>query len=149
MNPATEPSALVRQRLLPVIAIAIAIASLSTAAGAEWVRVASSPDVQVFVDPGSLTKDSDGLISVWARTLYVTPQSAAGMQYSAGMTFFVLDCVSAHYGLAGGKFFDAQGKMLLEFHGPAGDLQPIPMATKVDAVRKAVCIKGGDARRPK
>src|SRR5216684_1232722 len=75
----------------PVLVATTLAASLSMAAGAGWVRVASSPDVQVFVDAGSLAQDSRGLISVWTKTLYASPQTTVGIQYAADMTRFVLD----------------------------------------------------------
>ncbi|MBC8751303.1 MULTISPECIES: surface-adhesin E family protein [Paraburkholderia] len=132
-----------------VLAAALVAASFGAAAGPGWVRVASSPDVQVFVDAGSLAKDSRGFVSVWTKTLYAVPQTAAGIQYAADMTRFVLDCASARYGLAGGKFLDAHGNVLRQFGEPAGELQPIPVATKIDAIAKAICTAGGDTTRGK
>src|SRR5260370_12105214 len=140
---ATTEVGMLRSQLL-VLVVAMLAASLGTAAGAGWVRVASSPDVQVFVDAGSLAKDSRGVISVWTKTLYASPQTAVGIQYAADMTLFVLDCAGARYGLAGGKFLDAHGNVLRQFDEPAGELQPIPVATKIDAVAKAICTAGGD-----
>lgn len=141
---ATEVGMLRSQRLVPVMAMLAASLSM---AGAEWVRVASSPDVQVFVDAGSLTKDSRGFVSVWTKTVYASPQTAVGIQYAADMTRFVLDCAGARYGIAGGKFLDARGNVLRQFDEPAGELQPIPRASKIDAVTTAVCTEGGDGSR--
>jgi hypothetical protein len=119
------------------------VASLNVAAGAEWVPVASSPDVQVFADAESLQQDSHGLISVWTKTIYASPQRAVGISYAADMTLFVLDCASHQYGIAGGKYLDAPGNVLRQFREPVGDLQPIPVASKIDAVAKAVCMATG------
>ena len=130
-----------------VLAGAMVAVSPGTAAGAAWVRVASSPDVQVFVDAGSLAKDSRGLVSVWTKNLYAAPQTAVGIQYAADMTRFVLDCASAHYGIASGKFLDDRGHVLGQFDEPAGELQPIPPATRIDAIAKAICTAGGDVSR--
>ncbi|WP_429453836.1 surface-adhesin E family protein [Paraburkholderia sp. WC7.3g] len=132
-----------------VLAVALVVATFGTQAGAEWVRVASSPDEQVFVDAGSLAKDSRGFISVWTKTLYTVPQTAVGIQYAADMTRFVLDCADARYGVVGGKFLDVHGNVLRQFDEPAGELQPIPVATKIDAVAKAICSAGGHASRGK
>jgi hypothetical protein len=129
--------------------LALVAATSGTATGATWVQVASSPDVQVFVDAGSLTKESRGFISVWTQTLYASQQTAVGIQYAADMTRFVLDCAGVRYGLIGGKFLDARGNVLLQFDEPAGELQPIPVATEIDAVAKAVCTAGGDVWRGK
>lgn len=145
---ATEAGRLPGRRLVPVsMLVAMVAASSGTAASAEWVRVASSPDVEVFVDAGSLAKDSRGCISVWTQTLYASPQTAAGIQYAADMTRFVLDCAGAHYGIAGGKFLDARGNVLRQLDDPAGELQPIPVASKIDAVAKAICTAGGEVWR--
>jgi hypothetical protein len=113
--------------------------TVSAIAQTAWVRVASSPDVQVFVDAGSLKKDAQGLISVWTKTLYASPQTDVGIHYTADMTLFVLDCKNARYGIAGGKFIDAAGKVLSQFGGLAGKLEPIPGSSKIDAVSRAVC----------
>lgn len=121
------------------LAVAIAAASFSTAAGDVWARVASSPEVTAFVDARSLTKDSQGFIHVWAKTLYTSVQTDVGVRYTADMTLFVQDCAGARYGIAGGKFLDASGSVIRQFGGPAGELQPIPVATKIDAVARAVC----------
>ena len=144
---ANEVQMLASQRLVAVVAMVAA--SLGTAADAGWVRVASSPEVQVFVDARSLAKDSRGFISVWTKTRYASPQTAAGIQYAADMTLFVLDCSSSRYGLAGGKFLDAHDDVLKEFNELAVELQPIPVATKIDAVAKAICTAGGDVSRGK
>ncbi|WP_454830191.1 surface-adhesin E family protein [Paraburkholderia xenovorans] len=125
-------------------ATSVSFTSAGTTSDAGWVRVASSPDVQVFVDAGSVAIDSRGFIRVWTKTLYASPQTAAGIQYATDMTLFVLDCAGARYGLAGGKFLDADGNVLGQFKEPPGELQPIPAATKIDAVAKAVCTAGGD-----
>ncbi|SAK92106.1 hypothetical protein AWB75_06509 [Caballeronia catudaia] len=125
-----------------VLAVAMVAASLGAATAAGWVRVASSPDVQVFVDAGSLTKDSRGFVSVWTKTLYASVQTDVGIRYAADMTRFVLDCAGARYGIDGGKFLDDQGHVLGQFDEPAGELQPIPPATKIDAIAKAICTAG-------
>jgi hypothetical protein len=131
----------------PVLVATTLAASLSMAAGAGWVRVASSPDVQVFVDAGSLAQDSRGLISVWTKTLYASPQTTVGIQYAADMTRFVLDCAGARYAVTGGKYLDVQGNVLRQFNASACELQPIPVATKIDAVAKAICTADGDVER--
>jgi hypothetical protein len=132
-----------------LLALAMVAASFGTAAGTPWVRVAASPDEQVFVDAGSLAKDSRGVISVWAKTHYAAPQTAAGIQYAADMARFMLDCAGARYGIASGKFLDADGNVLRQFDEPAGELQPIPMASRIDAVAKAICTADGDVLRGK
>jgi hypothetical protein len=124
-------------------------ASSGMAADAGCVRVALSPDVQVFVDAGSLAKDSRGFVSVWTKTLYASRQTAVGIHYAADMTPFMLDCASAQYDFAGGRFLDARGNVFRQFDEPADELQPIPMASKVDAVAKAVCTAGSDVSRGK
>jgi hypothetical protein len=127
-------------------AVAVAAASFGATAGDIWVRVASSPDVQVFVDTGSLTKDSRGFIHVWTKTRYASVQTDVGVDYTTDMTRFVLDCVDARYGITGGKFLDAAGNVIRQFSGPAGELQPIPVATKIDAVARTVCAADSDTR---
>lgn len=125
------------------------VAALSgKAAGAAWARVASNPDMQFFVDAGSLAKDSRGFISVWTKTRYASPQTAIGIQYPADMTLFVLDCEGARYRIAGGKFLDVHGNVLRQFNEPIGELQPVPVASKIDAVAKDVTA-GGDVLRGK
>jgi hypothetical protein len=149
MAAVTEAVRLAGRRLVAAFALAVALVAASSgmAAGDAWVPLASSPDVHVYVDAGSLTKDSRGFISVWTKTRYASPQTAAGIQYASDMTRFVLDCAGARYGLAGGKFLDANGNVLRQFDEPAGELQPIPAATKIDAVAKTVCTAGGDVWR--
>jgi hypothetical protein len=56
--------------------VMLAATLVASAAGAiaeeAWVRVAASPQLQVFVDDaGSLTRDAHGLVSVWTNTLCV------------------------------------------------------------------------------
>ncbi|RQT22141.1 hypothetical protein DF037_28970 [Burkholderia contaminans] len=109
-------------------------------------RVASSPDVQVFVDAGSLTKDSTGFIHAWTKTRYTSVQTAVGVGYTTEMTRFVVDCSGAHYGIAGGIFLDATGKVVRQVSVPVGELQPIPVATKIDAVAGAVCAADSEIR---
>ncbi|MEZ0605666.1 surface-adhesin E family protein [Paraburkholderia sp. IW21] len=123
--------------------ITMVVASLNVAAGAAWVPVAASPDVQVFVDAESLQQESHGLVKVWTKTFYASPQGAVGTQYAADMTLFVLDCASHQYGIAGGRYLDAQGNVLRQFHEPVGELQPVPPASKIDAVAIAVCTAIG------
>jgi hypothetical protein len=77
-------------------------------------------------------------LSACGRTLYASDQTDAGVRYTAAMTLFVLDCAGAHYGINGGRFLDASGNVLRQFTGPIGELQPIPVATKIDAVARAV-----------
>src|SRR5260370_16596832 len=86
---ATEVRMLRSQR--PVLVATTLAASWSMAADAGGVRVASSPDVQVFVDAGSLAKDSRGLISVWTKTVYASPQPTLGIPYAPHITHFLLD----------------------------------------------------------
>ncbi|MFM0557332.1 hypothetical protein P0D69_41245 [Paraburkholderia sediminicola] len=141
MTAAPHISRLVSRLLVPVVAMVMA--SLNGAAGAEWVPVASSPEVQVLVDAESLQEEAHGLVSVWTKTFYASPQTAIGIQYAADMTLFVLDCASHRYGIAGGGYLDAPGNVLRQFHEPVGELQPIPAASKIDAVAKAVCTAIG------
>lgn len=135
-----------RRAMLAAALLAIAVSAFAQAA---WVRVAASPEVQVFVDAESLTWDVHGLVNVWAKTLYASDQIDAGVRYIADMTHFVLDCAGARYGIAGGKFIDASGHVLRQFTGPTGELRPIPMATKIDAVARAVCAIDVDRQRGK
>lgn len=148
---ATEVGMLAGRRLTPAFGLAVAMvaASLSIATAAGWVRVASSSDVEIFVDAGSLTKDSHGVISVWTKTRYASPQTAVGIQYAADMTRFVPDCAGAGYGIAGGKFLDAHGNVLWQFNKPAGKLQPVPVASEIDAVARDICTASGDVPRDK
>jgi hypothetical protein len=95
---------LVSRRLVPFITMVVA--SLNVAAGAAWVPVAASPDVQVFVDAESLQQESHGLVNVWTKTFYASPQGAVRTQYAADMTLFVLDCASHQYGIAGADTFN-------------------------------------------
>lgn len=151
MAAATQYAVLVGRRPGAVGALVVALitASMGSAADPAWVAVAASPDVQVFVDAGSVTKDSRGLISVWTKTRYASPQTATGIKYAADMTRFVLDCAGARYGIAGGKFLDAQGTVIRQFDEPAGELEPIPVASKIDAVARAVCTACGGVWRGK
>ncbi|MFM0557403.1 hypothetical protein P0D69_41645 [Paraburkholderia sediminicola] len=141
MTAAPDVGRLVSRWLVAVVAMVVA--SLNVAAAAEWVPVASSPDVRVLVDVESLRQDSHGLISVWTKTFYASPQRAIGTQYAADMTLFVLDCSSHQYGIAGGRYLDAPGNVLRQFQEPIGELQPIPAASKIDAVAQAVCTAIG------
>ncbi|HDR9762069.1 TPA: hypothetical protein QDC44_006302 [Burkholderia cepacia ATCC 25416] len=151
MAAATQSGKLVGQRLGTICALAAALvtASADVAAGPAWVAVAASPDVQIFVDAGSSTKDSRGIVSVWTKTRYASPQTATGIQYAADMTRFALDCAGARYGITGGKFLDALGKVLRQFDEPAAELEPIPVASKIDAVARAVCPVGSGTWRGK
>nr|WP_155637080.1 surface-adhesin E family protein [Burkholderia multivorans] len=105
--------------------------------------------MQIFVDAGSVSKDSLGFISVWTKTHYASPQTATGIRYAADMTRFVLDCAGARYSITGGKFLDTQSKVLRLFDEPARELEPIPVASKIDAVARAVCTAGGGVWRGK
>jgi hypothetical protein len=142
MAAAPDVGRLVSRRLVPVVAMVVASLNV-VAAAAEWVPVASSPDVQVLVDAESLRQDPNGLISVLTKTFYASPQSAIGTQYAADVTIFVLDCASHQYGITGGRYLDALGNVLRQFSEPVGELQPIPAASKIDAVAKAVCTAIG------
>jgi hypothetical protein len=122
-----------------MLAATLRVSATGAIAEEAWVRVAASPKVEVFVDAGSLTRSSHGLVSVWTKTRYASVQTDLGLRYTADMTLFVLDCAGALYGIAGGRFFDASGNVLREFAGPTGVLQPIPVETKIDAVARAVC----------
>ncbi|ERJ40943.1 hypothetical protein QZM64_34530 [Burkholderia cepacia] len=101
--------------------------------------VAASPDVQILVDAGSVTKGSRGVIYVWTKTRYASPQTATGIEYAADMTRFALDCAGARYGITGGQFLNAQGKVLRQFDEPAAELEPIPVVSNIDAVARTVC----------
>ncbi|KVW81396.1 surface-adhesin E family protein [Burkholderia ubonensis] len=149
--PVTQVETLASPRLGSVCAwvAALIIGSTPVAAGAAWVAVAVSPDVQIFVDAGSVTQDSRGFISVWTRTQYASLQTATGIRYAADMTRFVLDCAGERYGITGGKFLDTQSKVLRQFDEPAGELEPIPVASKIGAVARAVCAAGGSVWRGK
>ena len=131
----------------------LATTLLASAAGAiaeeAWVRVAASPEVQVFVDAGSLSTEAHGLVSVWTKTRYASEQTDVGVRYTADMTFFVVDCAGARYGIAGGRFLDASGNVLRQFTGPTGELRPIRAATKIDAVARAVRTVDANIRRGK
>ncbi|MEX3634628.1 surface-adhesin E family protein [Paraburkholderia sp. BR14320] len=133
--------------------VILAATVLASAAGVlaeeAWVRMAASPEVQVFVDVSSLTRDAHGLRSVWTKTRYASEQADVGVRYTADMTLFVLDCAGARYGIAGGRFLDASGNVLRQFTGPTGELQPIRVATKADAVAKAVCAVDVNIQRGK
>ncbi|CAD6558392.1 hypothetical protein LMG28727_06618 [Paraburkholderia kirstenboschensis] len=148
ISAATEVGMLTHRRparqMRLLLAVAAVVAASGTEAAADWVRVASSPDVQIFVHAGTLAKDSRGFVSVWTKTVYAVPQTAVGIRYAADMTRFVLDCADARYGVAGGKFLDARGNVLRQFDEPAGELQPIPVATGIDAIAKAVCTVDGE-----
>ncbi|PMS19641.1 hypothetical protein C0Z18_12360 [Trinickia dabaoshanensis] len=135
-----------RQRRGLFLATILFITAIDAIAQPAWVRVAASPDVQVFVDAGSLKKDAHGLISVWTKTLYSSPQTDVEVHYTADMTLFVLDCKNARYGIAGGKFLDASGKVLSQFGGSVGKLEPILGSSKIDAVSRAVCGAESDNR---
>ncbi|UMY33501.1 surface-adhesin E family protein [Burkholderia contaminans] len=129
---------------------AVLLTSMASAiAEAAWVRVAASPEVQVFVDAGSLNRDTHGLVNVWTKTRYVSDQTNVGVRYREDMTLFVLDCAGARYGIAGGKFLDASGTVLRQYAGSTGELQPIPVATKIDAVARAVCAADVNIQRGK
>jgi Surface-adhesin protein E len=123
---------------LALAAVAVGV-SFGKAASADWVRVASSPEVQVSVDTKSVTKEPHGWLGVWTKTVYASSQAAAGVQYSADMTRFVLDCSSLRYGITGGKLLDAHENVLLAFDSPADELQPVPPASKIDAVARTIC----------
>ncbi|HHT8903432.1 hypothetical protein KDX27_23255 [Burkholderia cenocepacia] len=55
------------------------------------------------------------------------------------MTRFALNCAGARYSITGAKFLNAQGKVLRQFVEPAAELEPIPVASKIDAVARTVC----------
>ncbi|WP_423760832.1 surface-adhesin E family protein [Burkholderia sp. NLJ2] len=132
-----------------MLVVALITASTGVAAGPAWVAVAASPDMRILVDAGSVTKNSRGVIDLWTKTRYASPQTATGIQYAADMTRFALDCAAARYGITGGKFLDAQGKVLRQFDEPAAELEPIPVASKIDAVARAVCPMGRGTWRGK
>ncbi|UMY33429.1 hypothetical protein MMB18_38575 (plasmid) [Burkholderia contaminans] len=108
-----------------------------------------SPNAPVSVDVGSVTKDSRGFISVWTKTHYALPQTATGMQYSAKMTRFELDCASTQDDITGGKFLDALGKVPWQFNEPVDESQRISVASEMDTVARTMCTAGDDVWRCK
>lgn len=132
-----------------VLAAILLVTAVDAIADPAWVRVAASPDVLVFVDAGSLKKDAHGLIHVWTKTLYSSPQTDVEVHYTEDMTLFVLDCENARYGIAAGKFVDGSGKVLRQFSGATGELEPIPGSSKIDALSRAVCAADRENRQGK
>ncbi len=67
-----------RPGIIAALVVALITASTGVAAGHACVAVAASPDVQILVDAGSVTKDSRGVVNVWTKTRYASPQTGTG-----------------------------------------------------------------------
>lgn len=73
-------------------AIGLALACLSSAAMAGWIRIKADPAVTVMADAGSLRRSGD-IVSMWSLINYVKPRKTDdGKEFLSSQQYFEYDC---------------------------------------------------------
>ncbi|WP_027780487.1 hypothetical protein [Paraburkholderia caledonica] len=126
-----------RTPVRPWFAVVAAAISFTAAPAEVWLAIASSTKLRVsrMLD---LWRGLEGIHSHLHEDPYASVQKEAGVDCTTDVTLFLLDCTGARYGskaVSSRRF----GQVIGQFSGAAGELRPIPAATRIDAVVKAVC----------
>ncbi|ALV61669.1 hypothetical protein A8F72_08565 [Burkholderia cenocepacia] len=83
------------------------------------------------------------------KTHYASPQTRTGMQYSADMTRFGLDCAGTQGAITAGKVLDALDKVTWQSDEPAGEIQLTPEPRNIDTATWTMCTAGSGVWRSK
>jgi hypothetical protein len=72
--------------------VGVALACLSTAALAGWMRIKGDPSLTVMADAGSIRRSGD-IVSMWSLINYVKPRKTDdGKEFLSSQQYFEYDC---------------------------------------------------------